>query len=198
MRILLTGFEPFGGEEVNPSWQAVLKAAKKIDFAEISTVCLPVEYYRSVDAAIKAVNDFCPDAVLLTGQAGGRTCVSFENAAVNIADSDTGDNAGRTLHTVNCQGGPDRLFSTLPVKEMVDAVNKSGFPAYISQNAGRFVCNHVFYGVLKYVSENKSDIKVGFAHVPFIPAQTVNKPEKPSMSLENIADCLVAALEVLK
>ena len=198
MKILLTGFEPFGGETVNPSWQAALKTAEKIDFAEVLTVCLPVEYYKSVEIAIKAVDDFCPDAVLLTGQAGGRTCVSFENIAVNIADSDTPDNAGKALHTVNFTGGPDRLFSSLPLKEMVDAVNKIGLPAYISQNAGRFVCNHVFYGVLKHISDNNLNIKAGFAHVPFIPAQTVNKPERPSMSLENITECMFAALAVLR
>ena len=197
MKILLTGFEPFGGEEINPSWEAVVRVAKKADFAKITPLLLPTEYYVSVDVAVNAIKELRPDAVLSVGQAGGRASVSFENVAVNIADSDLPDNSGRILHTVNCYGGPDRLFSTMPLKEMVDAVNKRGFPAYISHNAGRFVCNHVFYGVMKYILDEGLNIKAGFSHVPFLPGQTLQKPDKPSMSLENITEALLAALSAL-
>ncbi len=198
MKILLTGFEPFGGEEINPSWMAVKSIADTLASDDIFPLLLPVEYYKSVDAAINAVNVFGPDVILSVGQAGGRTCVNFENVAVNIADSDTPDNAGVIIHTVNRINGPDRLYSTLPLAEMAEAVNKRGFPVKISQNAGRFVCNHVFYGILNYISDHKLDIKAGFAHVPYIPLQTVKMPDRPSMSLENITECLNEALSVLK
>jgi pyroglutamyl-peptidase len=198
MKILLTGFEPFGGEEINPSWMAVKSIADTLASDDIFPLLLPVEYYKSVDAAINAVNVFGPDVILSVGQAGGRTCVNFENVAVNIADSDTPDNAGVIIHTVNRINGPDRLYSTLPLAEMAEAVNKRGFPVKISQNAGRFVCNHVFYGILNYISANKLEIKAGFAHVPYIPLQTVKMPDRPSMSLENITECLNEALSVLK
>ncbi|MBQ6172229.1 MAG: pyroglutamyl-peptidase I [Clostridia bacterium] len=198
MKILLTGFEPFGGEEINPSWMTVKLIADTQPSADIFPLLLPVEYYKSVDVAINAVNDFAPDIILSVGQAGGRTCVNFENVAVNIADSDTPDNAGVILHTVNRINGPDRLYSTLPLAEMAEAINKKGFPVKISQNAGRFVCNHVFYGILNYISDHKLDIKAGFAHVPYIPSQTVKMPDRPSMSLENITECINAALSVLK
>lgn len=197
MKILLTGFEPFGGEEVNPSWLSVEEVARKADFAVITPILLPVEYFSSVEKAVKAITIISPDVVLSVGQAGGRACVSFENTAVNISDSDTPDNSGKILHSVNCENGPEKLFSTLPLRDMVDAVNAKGLPAYISQNAGRFVCNHVFYGILKHISDNRLNIKAGFAHVPFIPAQTVSKPERPSMSLENINETLIAALSAL-
>ncbi len=198
MKILLTGFEPFGGEKINPSWMAVKAIADTQYSFDIFPLLLPVEYYKSVDAVINTINSFEPDVVLSVGQAGGRTCVNFENVAVNIADSDTADNAGVILHTVNCKNGPDRLYSTLPLTEMAKAVNSMGFPVKISQNAGRFVCNHVFYGVLNYISDNKPDIIAGFAHVPYIPEQTVKMPDRPSMSLENITECIIAALSVLK
>ena len=197
MKILLTGFDPFGGENVNPSWLAVCAAAEKIGFADVKTLLLPTEYYASVNKVTDAINEFRPDAVVSVGQAGGRASVSFEHVAVNIIDSDTPDNAGVSLHSLNCTDGPDKFESTLPINEMVKAVNEAGLPAYISASAGRFVCNHVFYGVSKYVSDNSLPIKVGFIHVPFIPKQTVSRPNTASMSLENITESLVCALSVL-
>lgn len=197
MKILLTGFDPFGGENINPSWLAVCAAAEKIGFADVKTLLLPTEYYSSVNIATEAIKTFMPDVVVSVGQAGGRASVSFERVAVNVIDSDTPDNAGVSLHTVNCPDGPDKFETTLPVNEMVKAVNDSGLPAYISESAGRFVCNHVFYGLSKYVSDNSLPVKVGFVHVPFIPKQTVARPNTASMSLENITESLVSALSVL-
>ena len=197
MRILLTGFEPFGGETINPSWQAVQSVAGRGCFADVHTVLLPTEYYRSVSVAVAAIDDLSPDIVLSVGQAGGRTAVSFERVAVNIVDSDVPDNAGNVFHTVNCFGGKDQLFSTLPLDEMVEKVRRNGLPAYVSENAGRFVCNHVFYGILKHIAERGLNVKAGFCHVPYIPEQTTDKPFKPSMSLDNITDSIVAALAVL-
>lgn len=197
MKILLTGFDPFGGEKINPSWQAVCAAAEKIDFAEVKTLLVPTEYFTSVKKAVKAIEEFSPDVVVSVGQAGGRASVSFERVAVNIIDSDSPDNTGLRLHSLNCEGGADKIFSTLPVEDMVKAVNASGLPAYVSESAGRFVCNHLFYGLLKYAFDNALPIRVGFIHVPFIPEQTVSRPNVASMSLENIADSIVSALTVL-
>ncbi|MBQ4627663.1 MAG: pyroglutamyl-peptidase I, partial [Clostridia bacterium] len=148
MKILLTGFDPFGGEKINPSWQAVCAAAEKIDFAEVKTLLVPTEYFTSVKKAVTAIGEFSPDVVVSVGQAGGRASVSFERVAVNIIDSDSPDNTGLRLHSLNCEGGADKIFSTLPVEDMVKAVNASGLPAYVSESAGRFVCNHLFYGLL--------------------------------------------------
>ncbi len=197
MKILLTGFDPFGGETINPSWQAVCKTAEKINFAVVKTLLIPTEYYTSVKTAVSAIERFSPDVVICVGQAGGRASVNIERIAVNIADSDHADNAGVCLHTVNCPNGPEKLCTLLPVQNMADAINSVGLPALVSDNAGRFVCNHLFYGLLKYVSDNKLPINVGFIHVPFVPEQTISRPNVPSMSLTNISDSILAALSVL-
>lgn len=169
--ILLTGFEPFGGETVNPSWEAAQQAAAVLvaegQFAV--AVQLPCVFGASIDALAAAVRAHQPDSVLCVGQAGGRTEISLERVAVNIDDARIPDNAGnQPIDEPVRAGGPAAYFSTLPLKRSLRAVMEAGLPAAVSQTAGTYVCNHVFYGLMDLLARDRvTTARGGFIHVPF-------------------------------
>lgn len=169
--ILLTGFEPFGGETVNPSWEAAQQAAAVLvaegQFAV--AVQLPCVFGASIDALAAAVRAHQPDLVLCVGQAGGRTEISLERVAVNIDDARIPDNAGnQPIDEPVRAGGPAAYFSTLPLKRSLRAVMEAGLPAAVSQTAGTYVCNHVFYGLMDLLARDRvTTARGGFIHVPF-------------------------------
>lgn len=195
--VLLTGFEPFNGADVNPSWEA----ARALDgwsgpgFQVVARE-LPCVFGRANLALFDAIDALQPDIVIALGQAGGRNEISVERVAINVDDASMPDNAGQQpLDATIADGGPAAYFSTLPIKAIVRALRLRGFPAGVSQTAGTFVCNHVFYGLMQHAQGRQ--LKGGFIHVPFLPEQAAGRAEPtPSMALNDIIDGLRIAVEV--
>ncbi|GAA0490502.1 pyroglutamyl-peptidase I [Streptomyces sp. NPDC046215] len=176
-RVLLTGFEPFDGESVNPSWQAVRAVADTPPAGiDITAVQLPCVFGAALDTLREAVTRTDPDLVLCVGQAGGRPDLTVERVAVNIDDARLPDNAGaRPVDEPVVPGGPAAYFATLPVKRCVAALREAGLPASVSQTAGTFVCNHVFYGLMHLAATERPALRGGFVHVPYAPGQVTDR-----------------------
>ncbi|AEW92591.1 MULTISPECIES: pyroglutamyl-peptidase I [Streptomycetaceae] len=194
-RVLLTGFEPFGGESVNPSWQAVSAvAADPPAGLETTAVRLPCVFGTALDELRAAVARTDPDLVICVGQAGGRSAVTVERVAVNIDDARIPDNAGgRPIDEPVVPGGPAAYFAPLPVKACVAAIRAEGIPAAVSQTAGTYLCNHVFYGLAHLIATERPTLRGGFVHVPYAPEQVVDRAE-PSMPVPTVARALRALL----
>ena len=198
MTILVTGFEPFRGEALNPSWEAVRRLGGDTGDARIERLLVPTTYAESIGTVTEAIDRLRPAAVVMVGQAGGRAELSIERVAVNCDDAQTPDNAG-VLHedAPIVSQGPTAYLATLPIKQIVARLRSAGFPAAVSNTAGLFVCNHLFYGVLNHIVIHNLETQAGFIHMPFLPEQVVGKPGTPSMSLETMVaglDCMVAVL----
>ena len=190
--ILLTGFEPFGTANSNPSGEIV----KQISGENIVTAILPVAYAQSAERLLTLIEQHNPDVVICLGQAEGRTQITPEKVAINLDDARLADNEGVLRNDVKIiEHGPDAYFSTLPVKDMVEAVKTQGIPAAVSLSAGAFLCNHVFY-----VAQNKfagSNVRSGFVHVPLMDSQAPEFPGLPTMPLDQMVIAVRAMLEVL-
>lgn len=198
MKVLLTGFEPFGQEEVNPSWEAVKAFPELMEDVEVLKVCLPVSFQKAMMMLEQAVDDYRPDVVLSIGQAGGRCAIEVERVAINIADSKKPDNDG--YQPQECQlraDAPNAYFSNLPLKLLVEAIQDEGIPATISNSAGLFVCNSVFYTAMHLVYSKYPNMQAGFIHVPYLPCQVVGKNKQPSMSTEIVVQALKAVIHTL-
>jgi pyroglutamyl-peptidase len=195
--ILLTGFEPFNGAAINPSWEAVraLDGWSGPGF-QVAARQLPCVFGRAIEAMGAALDEVHPDIVIAVGQAGGRPELSVERVAINVDDATIADNAGQQpVDAAVAASGPAAYFSTLPIKAIVRALRLRGFPSGVSQTAGTFVCNHVFYGLMH--ATQGQPVKAGFIHVPFLPEQAADRPERPpSMALRDIVDGLRIAVEV--
>ena len=192
--ILLTGFEPFGGEAINPSWEAVRALDGKImsDGSVIAVARLPCVFGDSLDVLAQHVCKHKARIVVCVGQAGGRSELSIERVAINVDDARIPDNAGaQPIDTAIRADGPAAYFSTLPIKAIVAALQAKEIPAAVSQTAGTFVCNHVFYGLMHLAAQTPKIKRAGFVHIPFLPEQAIRHPNTPSMSLE----VMVAGLE---
>ena len=190
--ILLTGFEPFGTATSNPSGEIV----KQISGENIVTAILPVAYAQSAERLLSLIEQHNPDVVICLGQAEGRTQITPEKVAINLDDARLADNEGVLRNDVKIiEHGPDAYFSTLPVKDMVEAVKTQGIPAAVSLSAGAFLCNHVFY-----VAQNKfagTAVRSGFVHVPLMNSQAPEFPGLPTMPLDQMVIAVRAMLEVL-
>ena len=190
--ILLTGFEPFGTATSNPSGEIV----KQISGENIVTAILPVAYAQSAERLLSLIDQHNPDVVICLGQAEGRTQITPEKVAINLDDARLADNEGVLRNDVKIlEDGPDAYFSTLPVKEMVEAMKAQGIPAAVSLSAGAFLCNHVFY-----VAQNKfagSNVRSGFVHVPLMDSQAPEFPGLPTIRLDQMVTAVRAMLEVL-
>lgn len=201
-RILVTAFDPFGGEPVNPALEAVKSLAPTIEGAEIITVEVPTVFGAAIERAAAAIDEHRPDAVLCVGQAGGRFEVTPERVAINVDDARIPDNAGhQPIEAPIAVDGPPAYFATLPVKAMVQAIRDAGVPSSLSNTAGTFVCNHIMYGVLHHIAATGATsattgepIRAGFTHVPFTPAQVVGKPGQPALSIDDDVRALTAAI----
>ncbi|MEC3977933.1 pyroglutamyl-peptidase I [Amycolatopsis sp. H20-H5] len=188
--VLLTGFAPFGGEEVNPSWQASsLIAAQRPEFAAVE---LPCEFGASLPALRAAIELHRPEVVVCVGQAGGRAELTPERVAINLLDARIPDNAGaRPVDVPVLPGGPAAYFTTLPVKAVVAAVRQAGVPASVSHTAGTFVCNQVFYGLMHLLATEFPGTRGGFVHVPYSPEQVAAAgTNAPSLDVGRCADAL--------
>ena len=198
MKILVTGFDPFGGEAINPAWEAVSRLPKEIEGAEIVTVQIPTVFGDSAKVLFEAVEEHQPHAVVCVGQAGGRFGITPERVAINVDDARIADNKGQQpLDTVIQAHGAPAYFTTLPVKAMVEAVKKAGLPASLSNTAGTFVCNHIMYQNLYYLAKHHPNTQGGFIHVPYVTEQVVDKPGQASMALADIVKGLTVCLETL-
>jgi pyroglutamyl-peptidase len=196
-KVLLTGFDPFGGNRINPALEAVKRLEGiKIGEHQIEIREIPTVYGRSIDVLIAAIEEFNPEVVICVGQAGGRPAITPERIAINVNDARIADNEGKQWYdTPVIQGGPTAYWSTLPIKLMVKEMQDKGIQASISNSAGTFVCNHLFYGLMHYVSVSGRKIRGGFIHVPYLPEQAAPLTGAPSMSLEDIVKALKIATE---
>lgn len=193
--VLVTGFEPFGGERINPSWEIVRALPEAMGGHRIEKLLVPTEFGRSIRVATAAIDKLKPGLVLCIGQAGGRSCMSVERVAINVDDARAPDNAGkRPLDERIRRNGPDAHFCTLPVKAMVAAITKAGIPAEVSNSAGTFVCNHLIYGVLDHIAGKGLAMRAGFMHVPYVEAQVLDKPGTPAMALASMVEGTKAAI----
>lgn len=199
MKILLTGFDPFGGETINPAWEAVKMVQNQIDDIEIVKLKVPTVFYKSIAKVAEVLEREKPDAVLCIGQAGGRYDLTPERVAININDARIPDNEGQQPIDIPVfEDGAAAYFSTLPVKAMVKAIRHAGVPASVSNTAGTFVCNHLMYGVLYTLEKKYPGVRGGFMHVPFITSQIVHRfPSAPSLSIEDIVKGIEAALRAI-
>ena len=195
--ILLTGFEPFGGEAVNPSLEAVKRLdGQVIGGVKVVGVGLPVSWDKVVAPLIAAIESHRPLAVISVGQAGSRAKLAVERVGINICFGQDNDGIIRDGEPV-VEGAPDAYFCSLPVIEMSKAMNAAGAPAYVSNTAGTYLCNYVAYLLEHYVRVNNLNIRTCFIHIPYLPEQTVDKKEAglASMSLDSIVQGLRAAVE---
>jgi pyroglutamyl-peptidase len=189
-RVLMTGFAPFGGESVNPSWQAVALLGTRRD--DVAAVELPCVFAASLPALRRAIEEHSPELVVCVGQAGGRAEVTPERVAINLIDARIPDNAGaRPVDVPVVPDGPAAYFTTLPVKACVAAIRAAGVPASVSHTAGTYVCNQVFYGLMHLLATDFPGLRGGFVHVPFSPEQVAaaGKPA-PSLPVDRIAEAL--------
>lgn len=195
MKILVTGFDPFESEPINPSWEAVRRLPDTVDGAQIVKLQIPTSFSRSADVVRAAILEHDPDVIVNVGQAGGRFAVSPERVAINVNDGRIPDNDNEQPIDEPIQpDGPPAYFTTLPVKAMVAAMRQAGVPAAVSNTAGTFVCNHIFYSTQYLIEREFPGKHSGFIHVPYIPAQVVDKPTAPSLSLDDIVTALTAGL----
>jgi len=198
-RVLLTAFEPFGGETVNPSQQAAQRLADgpPMDGIELRTAFLPVVFGDAIEALKAAIAEHDPDLVVCAGEAGGRFAVTPERVAVNINDAPFPDNAGRApVDEPIVEGGPVAYLSTLPVAEIVTALREAGIPAAKSSTAENYVCNNVFYGLMHHIATERPSLVGGFVHVPYVHEQVINRLDpRPSLSLDMITQALRITVE---
>lgn len=197
-RVLVTAFEPFGGESINPALEIArrLREMPQEDSIEVLTLTVPVTFADSHAVVIDELRRTRFDAVLLIGQAGGRSAVTVERIGINVDDAGIPDNAGVKLTDEPILAdGPAAYFATIPVKEVVEAIRAEGIPAAVSNSAGTFVCNHLMYRVLAHL--DGSDTIAGFIHVPWLPVQVANRPSQPSMSLDDMTRAIQAAIRAL-
>lgn len=195
MKLLITGFDPFGGEKINPALEVLKLLPNSIDDIEIIKLEIPTVFYKSLETLYEAIDKVNPDVVIALGQAGGRKDISIERVAININDAGIPDNEGnQPIDEIICHDGQGAYFSTLPIKGMVKEICELGVAASVSNTAGTFVCNHLMYGLLHHIYKEGLNIRAGFIHIPFIPEQIVNRDGVPSMELETIVKGLVAAI----
>ena len=198
MKILVTGFDPFGGEATNPAWETVRHLPDEVSGAEIIKVQIPTVFGRSAKVVHEAILEHDPDVIVSVGQAGGRYTVNPERIAINVDDGRIPDNDGEQPIDVPIQSdGPPAYFSTLPIKAMATAMRDAGIPAGVSNTAGTYVCNHIMYQVLYMVDREFPGKRAGFVHVPYLPSQVVDKPNEPSMGLDELVVALAAGLAAI-
>jgi pyroglutamyl-peptidase len=198
MKILVTAFDPFGGDVVNPALEAVKLVPEKIDDLEIVKLEVPTVFRKCIDKLVSAIEREKPEAVLCVGQAGGRFDITPERVAINVDDARIPDNEGNQPVGTIYADGPAAYFATLPVKAMVKRIRDAGLPASVSNTAGTFVCNHIMYGLLYYLDKQFPRVRGGFVHVPFIPEQVVNRSAPaPYMAAGDIVKALTEALKAI-
>ena len=199
MKILITGFDPFGGETVNPAYEAVKLLPDTIAGAEIIKLEVPTRFHRAGAVLEDAMQWHKPDAVICVGQAGGRAAITPEKVAINLMDGRIPDNAGyQPVDVPIWEDGETAYFTSLPVKAMMQRMRDAGIPAAVSYTAGTYVCNYLLYTLLYLIDKKYPNVRGGFIHVPYAMEQVINKPlGTPSMDLRQIARGLETAVEAV-
>lgn len=198
MKVLVTGFDPFGGEKLNPALEAIKSLPAQIQGAEVRWLEVPTVFYKSAKILEEEIRLYQPDIVLCVGQAGGRKGLTPERVAINQDDARIPDNEGNQPIDRPIQlDGPPAYFSSLPIKAMVQAIKEEGLTASVSNTAGTFVCNHLMYQVLYLVEKEFPNIKAGFMHIPYMTEQVVDKPHTPAMDLVDIVRGIEAAIRAI-
>jgi pyroglutamyl-peptidase len=197
MKALVTGFEPFDRDTINPSGEAVRLLGKRIGRLRVATAELPCSFGKSTAVLREAIEDTKPDIVLCTGLAGGRAELCLERVAINVQDARIRDNDGkRPVDKAVVKDGPAAHFATLPIKACVAELRRAGLPAAVSNSAGTFVCNHIFYALMDIAASQRWPMRGGFLHVPYAPEQAARLGAAPSMAIEDIARGVEIILEV--
>ncbi len=187
MKALVTGFDAFGGETVNPSSLAVGRLKKRVGGIVVHTAELPTSYAQSAKVLLALIEKSRPDIVLCVGQAGGRSELCLERVAINVQDARIRDNDGKQpIDRPVVKDGPGAHFTTLPIKACVAELRKAGLPAAVSNTAGTFVCNHVFYFLMDIAAGHPIPMRAGFLHIPYVPEQAARLGGAPSMALDDI------------
>lgn len=189
-KILITGFEPFNNEVINPSWLAVEKLSKEINGYALTKLCLPVVFGVAAQNVISVADEIQPDVILCIGQAGGRNAITPELVAINLRFAKIPDNSDyQPKDEPVISGGESAYFSTLPVRIMAEAVNEIGIPSQVSYSAGAYVCNDLLYTLLHRFKGTKT--RVAFIHIPYCTEQNKN----PSMEIDTVVKALTIAIE---
>lgn len=188
--LIITGFDPFGGESINPAWEAVKALPDTLGGYRLTKLEIPTVFGKAADTVLAAAGRDTPDVILCVGQAGGRSAVTPERIAINLNDARIPDNEGNQPAERSIEpDGPDGIFSTVPVSAMANAIREAGIPGAVSLSAGAFVCNDTLYRLLRHYAG--TSVRVGFIHVPYLPQQA--KEGVPSMELGTITAALTAA-----
>ena len=193
-RLLITGFDPFGGQPINPSWEAVRRLPDVIGDYTLTKLQIPTVFGAAAQTVLDAAQSVRPDVILSIGQAGGRSAVTPEVVGLNLREAGIPDNAGNqpTAQPV-VENASTAYFATVPVREMVRAINAAGLPGALSYSAGVYVCNDVLYTLLHHYADTPT--RVGFIHVPFLPEQAQNG--QPSLTLDQMVQALESAIQAL-
>lgn len=199
MKVLITGFDPFGGESVNPAYEAVKLLPEMVAGAEVIKMEIPTVYHKAGEAVEEGIKKYQPDVVICVGQAGGRSSITIEKVAINLAEARIPDNDGKQpMDQPLRQDGENAYFTNLPCKAIVKEIRDAGIPAHISYTAGTFVCNDVMYSLLYMIDKKYNHIRGGFIHVPYAMSQVVEKPVGTcAMSLETIAKGLELSIKAI-
>ena len=198
MKILVTGFDPFGGEPINPAIETVKRLPDIIAGAEIIKLEIPTVCHKSLCVIDEAIAKYDPDVVLSIGQAGGRPDITVERVGINVDDCRIPDNDGnQIIDEPIYRDGPDAYFVTVPIKAMVQRIQSRNIPASVSNTAGTFVCNHVTYGVCHLIARKYQGKRSGFIHIPYLPQQVMDKKNMPSMSQDLMVKAIEAAIEAI-
>ncbi|KRN99419.1 pyroglutamyl-peptidase I [Companilactobacillus kimchiensis] len=198
MKILVTGFDPFGSDKINPAIEAVKQLPDTIINAQIIKLEIPTVFNQCAEVVHRAVLEQKPDYVLNIGQAGGRFGLTPELVAINLNDGRIADNAGFQPCSQSIQtDGQSAYFTQLPIKAMAQAIIQKGIPSSISTTAGTFVCNHIMYQVQYMIDKEFPDLKAGFMHIPFLPSQVIHRPNTPSLSLADDIIGITAAISAI-
>jgi pyroglutamyl-peptidase len=191
-KLLITGFEPFGGESINPSWEAVMRLPDEINGYKISKLLIPVVFGEAAGRVLDVAEELLPDVILSVGQAGGRNAITVELVAINLRHATIPDNSSAQPQDepIN-KNGPNAYFSTMPVRKIANAIRSSGISADVSYSAGTYVCNDVLYTLLDHYSGKST--RVGFIHIPYCKEQC----KEPAMDLDDVVKGLMVAIQNL-
>lgn len=196
MNVLVSGFEAFANQRINPTQKIVEALPHTIDGHRIKAIVVPTVQYKCIEVLEKEIETFKPDVVLMLGQAGGIAEFHIERVALNIDDFRIADNeANQPIDTPIYHDGPSAFFSTLPIKKITKNLNEAGYHAIISNSAGTYVCNHLFYGCGYLIHKTNRNIRFGFIHVPFETSQASN--DQPSLPLQTMIDAIMLAIKTI-
>lgn len=197
--LLLTAFEPFDGETLNPSCEvATAITASNPTIAQVESLLLPVDRFKAIEIALARIQESKPDAVIMLGEAGRRFRINPERIAINVDDFRIPDNQGnQPKGEAIVEGAPAGYFSTLPIYAIVDTLVEANIPAMISDSAGTYLCNRLFYSVMHFITVANLPIKAGFIHLPYMHEQTVGKRlDHPSLSRQTLIEAVRLAIEI--